>query len=137
MGSGIAYSCLMRGMRVVLKDVSLAIAKRGIEYVERQLSNAVTEGLITKKESQEQLSRLSITEHSKDFADCDIVIEAVFEHSSVKKKVTKEAEPHTDQYSIFATNTISIPISELAKSSIRPENYIGLHFILSSRKKYL
>ena len=66
--------------------------------------------------------------NAEDFETCDIVIEAVFENAMVKTKVTREAEQHMDEYALFASNTVSIPITQLAESSARPENYVGLHF---------
>jgi 3-hydroxyacyl-CoA dehydrogenase/enoyl-CoA hydratase/3-hydroxybutyryl-CoA epimerase len=62
------------------------------------------------------------------------LLEAVFENKAVKQKVTREAEAQLDEFSIFATNTISIPITELGKESLRPENYVGIHFFSPAEK---
>ena len=128
MGSGIAFVCLSGGMEVVLKDVSKPIAERGRDYVRRQLNTMVTEGKKLPEEREEMLSRIQTTESSRDFENCDLVIEAVFENRLVKQKVTREAEAHLDEYSLVASNTVSIPITQLAEASVRPENYVGLHF---------
>lgn len=128
MGSGIAFACLRQGLRVVLKDVSHLIAERGREYVRKKLDDLLKIGFIQEEEKQEMLSRIKTTESSKEFEDCDLVIEAVFENKAVKQKVTREAEEFLDEYSLFASNTISIPITQLASASVRPENYVGLHF---------
>ncbi|GJM34521.1 MAG: 3-hydroxyacyl-CoA dehydrogenase [Saprospiraceae bacterium] len=128
MGSGIALACLKIGLNVVLKDVSKAIAERGREIVHRKLKTMVDMGNIQADEMEETLQRITTTEVPEDFESCDLVIEAVFENEMVKQKVTREAEAYLDDYSIFASNTISIPITKLAKASLRPANYVGLHF---------
>ncbi len=128
MGSGIALACLMSGLEVVIKDVSRLIAQRGRAFVERRLDELRGQVNLSDAQRSSMLSRLSTADHSGVFADCDLVIEAVFENPNVKQKVTKEAEAYMDEYSLFGTNTLSIPISTLAKASTRPENYVGLHF---------
>lgn len=128
MGSGIALACIQRGLSVVLKDVSKVVAQRGRDYVSQRLSELIAEGTFQESEREEIMGRIVTTENAKDFSDCDLVIEAVFENEQVKRKVTKEAEEQIDEFTIVATNTISIPIHQLAKGSLRPENYVGLHF---------
>jgi 3-hydroxyacyl-CoA dehydrogenase/enoyl-CoA hydratase/3-hydroxybutyryl-CoA epimerase len=128
MGSGIAYACLNYGMKVVMKDVSKPIAERGRAYVEQKLDQQVADGIRQQDSRNELLSRITTTENSVDFEDCDLIIEAVFENRMVKQKVLREAEEFIDEYTLFASNTISIPITKLADASLRPENYVGLHF---------
>lgn len=128
MGSGIAFSCLQHGMEVVLKDVSRLIAQRGFQFVQGKLQQMINSGQLQPEEKEEIIRKIYTTEKAKDFEDCDLVIEAVFENPMVKQKVTKEAEAFMDEYSLLASNTLSIPITKLAKVSSRPENYIGLHF---------
>lgn len=128
MGSGIAFACLRQGMEVVLKDVSRLIAERGREYVRKKLDHLLEIGFIQPAEKTAMLAKIRTTEYSRDFEDCDLVIEAVFENKMVKQKVTREAEEFLDEYSLLASNTVSIPITQLASASIRPENYVGLHF---------
>ena len=128
MGSGIAFLCLRNGLEVVLKDVSQPIADRGKEYVAAKIDEYIERGTFQKEDRERLLGRITPTNSSDKFEDCDIVVEAVFENKSVKTKVTREAEEHLDEYSVFATNTLSIPITELGRDSLRPENYIGLHF---------
>lgn len=137
MGSGISYSCLREGMSVVLKDVNESVAKRGEEYAKKRLNLLLENGEITKEEIEENLSRLKITENAADFETCDLVIEAVFENANVKAKVTREAEQHMDEYSIFASNTVSLPISQISRASSRPSNFVGLHFFYPVEEKRL
>ncbi|MEM9526694.1 MAG: 3-hydroxyacyl-CoA dehydrogenase NAD-binding domain-containing protein [Bacteroidota bacterium] len=128
MGSGIAFLCLRNGLEVVLKDVSQPIADRGREYVIERIDQYIERGTFQPEEREELLSNIVTTDKSTDFDQCDIVVEAVFENKSVKQKVTREAEEQLDEFAIFATNTISIPITELGNAALRPENYVGIHF---------
>ncbi|NJC25926.1 3-hydroxyacyl-CoA dehydrogenase NAD-binding domain-containing protein [Neolewinella antarctica] len=128
MGSGIAFLCLRNGLEVVLKDVSQPIADRGRDFVIAKIDEYIERGTFQPEEREDLLSRIKTTDKSKDFLDCDIVVEAVFENKSIKQKVTREAEEQLDEFAVFATNTISIPITELGKQSLRPENYVGIHF---------
>jgi 3-hydroxyacyl-CoA dehydrogenase/enoyl-CoA hydratase/3-hydroxybutyryl-CoA epimerase len=128
MGSGIALACLAQGLNVVLKDVSKPIAERGREYVGQRSEEMVAAGKMTAADREAMLSRIQTTENSQDFANCDLVIEAVFENRLIKQKVMREAEEHLDEFALFASNTVSIPITKLAEACLRPENYIGLHF---------
>ena len=134
MGSGIAFLCLRNGLQVVLKDVSQPIAARGKEYVGAKIDEYIERGTFQPTDRPLLLERVATTNLSDQFAECDIVVEAVFENKSVKTKVTREAEQHLDEYSVFATNTLSIPITELGKESVRPANYVGLHFFSPAEK---
>ena len=134
MGSGIAFLCLRNGFEVILKDVSQPIADRGKDYVAEKIDEYIERGTFQPEDRERLLGRITTTNSSDLFTDCDIVVEAVFENKSVKIKVTREAEEHLDEYSVFGTNTLSIPITELGKESLRPENYIGLHFFSPAEK---
>lgn len=128
MGSGITFNCIKKGLKVTLKDVSKPIARLGKQYSKEQLALMVSHDTISKEEADVLFNNISSTANPEDFENCDIIIEAVYENEMVKSKATKEAEHYIDEYALFATNTISIPITKLAKSSFRPENYVGLHF---------
>ncbi|PCM43343.1 3-hydroxyacyl-CoA dehydrogenase NAD-binding domain-containing protein [Marinobacter sp. ANT_B65] len=128
MGAGIAYSTATRGIEVVLKDISLDSAEKGKSYSESLLSKKVSKGHMTEEQKTEILGRIRATDSAADLEGCDLVIEAVFEDSDLKARVTAEAEPKLVSNGIFASNTSTIPITQLAKASSRPENFIGLHF---------
>jgi len=128
MGAGIAYSTASRGMEVVLKDVSLEGAEKGKNYSENLLVKKVSRGRMTEEKKAEILGRIKATASAADLEGCDLVIEAVFEDSDLKANVTAEAEPKLVKNGIFASNTSTIPITQLAKASDKPENFIGLHF---------
>ena len=128
MGSGITFCCVKRELQVVLKDVSKPIAEVGKKYTKEQLAIRASHDTITEAEEVALLEHVTTTDKPQMFEDCDIVIEAVYENELIKSKALKEAEQFIDEYALFATNTISIPITKLANSSYRPENYVGLHF---------
>lgn len=128
MGSGIAYQAALCGLDVVLKDVSKTIAERGKEQVGIICDKQIKNQKLSAHERNAILAHIATTEQFSDFEGCDVVIEAVFENKPLKAKVTKDAEPYLDKYSLMASNTSTIPITDLAKASIRPENFIGLHF---------
>tara|TARA_Y100001001_G_scaffold106632_1_gene104566 strand:- start:4916 stop:6487 length:1572 start_codon:yes stop_codon:yes gene_type:complete len=128
MGAGIAYSTATRGIDVVLKDVSLENAEKGKSYSEKLLARKVSRGRMTEEQKAKILGRIKATESADDLEGCDLVIEAVFEDSELKARVTREAEPKLVANGIFASNTSTIPITQLAGASRKPENFIGLHF---------
>lgn len=128
MGAGIAYSTASRGIEVVLKDVSKENAEKGKRYSEDLLAKKVSRGRMTEEKKADVLNRITATDSAADLDGCDLVIEAVFEDSDLKAKVTAEAEPKLIKNGIFASNTSTIPITQLAEASARPENFIGLHF---------
>jgi len=128
MGAGIAYSTATRGLEVVLKDVSTENAEKGKAYSERLLAKKVSRGRMTEEQKAEILNRIKATGSADDLEGCDLVIEAVFEDSNLKAKVTQEAEAKLAGNGLFASNTSTIPITQLAKASARPEKFIGLHF---------
>ncbi|MCK2149905.1 3-hydroxyacyl-CoA dehydrogenase NAD-binding domain-containing protein [Marinobacter alexandrii] len=128
MGAGIAYSTATRGIEVVLKDVSVENAEKGKSYSDKLLAKKVSRGRMTEEQKAEILGRIKATDNADDLDGCDLVIEAVFEDSDLKAKVTQEAESRLTPNGIFASNTSTIPITQLAEASNAPENFIGLHF---------
>ncbi|MEM8907678.1 MAG: 3-hydroxyacyl-CoA dehydrogenase NAD-binding domain-containing protein, partial [Bacteroidota bacterium] len=128
MGAGIAYVSAKAGMEVVLKDISLAQAEKGKAYSEKLLEKAIARGRSTPEKAAALLHRIHPTADPKAVAGCDLVIEAVFEHPDLKDKVTKETEAVLGEDKIYGSNTSTIPISLLAKSSARPQQFIGIHF---------
>ena len=128
MGAGIAYATAAKGIDVVLKDISIESAEKGKRYSETILCKRVSRKQLTEEKKQEILNRIKATSRCEDLEGCDLIIEAVFEDSSLKAKVTIEAEPKLTDNGIFASNTSTIPITQLAEASSNPENYVGLHF---------
>lgn len=128
MGAGIAYATASRGMEVILRDTSLANAEKGKNYSADLLAKKVSRNRMTEEKKADILNRITATATASDLEGCDLVIEAVFEDSALKAQVTAEAEPKLASNGIFASNTSTIPITQLAEASARPDNFIGLHF---------
>jgi 3-hydroxyacyl-CoA dehydrogenase/enoyl-CoA hydratase/3-hydroxybutyryl-CoA epimerase len=128
MGAGIAYSSAAKGINVVLKDVNLAAAEKGKAYSENIVNKKVKQQRLSRDKADGLLNAILPTENANDLADCELVIEAVFEDRDLKAKVTQETEAQLSASAVFASNTSTLPITGLAQASQRPENFIGLHF---------
>lgn len=128
MGSGIAQVAAQAGIEVVLVDATEAGAERGRAQVEGRLEKEVARRRITAERKAEVLGRITPAADRAALAGCDLVVEAVFEDPEVKAEVTRGALRHLGAEAIFATNTSTLPISELARASDRPEQFIGIHF---------
>ncbi|MEL6191653.1 MAG: 3-hydroxyacyl-CoA dehydrogenase NAD-binding domain-containing protein [Bacteroidota bacterium] len=128
MGAGIAYVSAKAGMDVVLKDVSVEGAEKGKSYSKMLTDKAISRKRSTPEKAQALLDRITTTDDPKAVEGSDLIIEAVFEDPSLKDKVTKETEAVLSPDKVYASNTSTIPITLLAKSSERPENFIGIHF---------
>jgi 3-hydroxyacyl-CoA dehydrogenase/enoyl-CoA hydratase/3-hydroxybutyryl-CoA epimerase len=128
MGSGIAYSTAIKGVQVVLKDVSSEAADKGKSYSQKLLEKSVSRGSLTADKKDAILANIIATADAVDLAGCDLIIEAVFENRELKAKVTQEAEAHMAADGVFASNTSTLPITGLSKASKDATHYIGLHF---------
>lgn len=128
MGAGIAYVTAKAGIEVVLKDVSLASAEKGKGYAVMLEQKKLAKGRTTEEKMNGLLNLIHPTDKVEDLADCDLIIEAVFENEKLKNTVTKETEAVIKPEVIYASNTSTIPITTLAKASSKPDKYIGLHF---------
>ncbi|MEM9727510.1 MAG: 3-hydroxyacyl-CoA dehydrogenase NAD-binding domain-containing protein, partial [Myxococcota bacterium] len=128
MGQGIAHVSAKVGVQVVLIDRDLASAERGKAQVEKTLARRLKKGRTTPDRVEAILSRIHPSESYGDLEGCDVVVEAVFENRDIKATVTRDADAQLSDDSIFASNTSGLPITDLAKASSRPENFIGLHF---------
>jgi len=128
MGAGIAYSTAIRGIDVVLKDVSLEAAEKGKAYSEALLTKRVSRKQMSEEKKAQVLSAITPTADAKDLEGCDLIIEAVFENRELKAKVTQEAETFMATDGVFASNTSTLPITGLAEASKDASKFIGLHF---------
>ncbi|RWE41505.1 MAG: 3-hydroxyacyl-CoA dehydrogenase [Mesorhizobium sp.] len=128
MGAGIAYVTAKAGIPVVLLDRDMDSAQKGKAHSDSLVSDQVKKGRAKPEEKDKLLSLITPTADYADLAGCDLVVEAVFEDSAVKKNATEQAEAVLKSSAIFASNTSTIPITGLAKNSARPKNFIGIHF---------
>ncbi|MFT5345882.1 MAG: 3-hydroxyacyl-CoA dehydrogenase/enoyl-CoA hydratase/3-hydroxybutyryl-CoA epimerase [Sulfitobacter sp.] len=128
MGAGIAYVSAKAGIEVVLLDQQQAAADKGKAYSEALLDKAISRKRSTPEKKDALLNLIEATTDCKALKDCDLIVEAVFEDPAIKATVTKAVEAVVGEDTIFATNTSTLPIGELAKASTRPEQFIGIHF---------
>lgn len=128
MGAGIAYVSAKAGIDVVVLDRDAESAQNAITHAEGLEDKAISKKRSTEDKKQAILDRITATDDYSALSDVDMVIEAVFENSDVKKAVTEAAEAHMPQDAIYASNTSTIPISDLAGFSKRPEQFVGIHF---------
>ena len=128
MGAGIAYVTAKAGIPVVLLDRDQESADKGKAHSDGLISEQVKKGRAKPEEKEKLLSLITPTADYAALEGCDLVIEAVFEDSEVKKVATEKAEAVLKSSAIFASNTSTIPITGLAKNSSRPKNFIGIHF---------
>jgi 3-hydroxyacyl-CoA dehydrogenase/enoyl-CoA hydratase/3-hydroxybutyryl-CoA epimerase len=128
MGAGIAYVSAVAGIQVVLKDVTMAAAEKGKGYSVKILDKMITQGRMTEEKKNEILARITTTDDPDKMEGCELVIEAVIENRAIKAQVTAESEKVMAPDAVFASNTSTLPITGLATQSVRPENFIGMHF---------
>ncbi len=137
MGAGVAFVSARVGIEVVLLDRDQASADKGIETITGILDQGVKRKKVTAEQKTEILGRVKATADYADLKGCDLIVEAVFEEVGIKASVTKEAEAQLETSAIFATNTSTLPITELAKASRDDSRYIGIHFFSPVHKMNL
>lgn len=128
MGAGIAYVSAKAGMEVVLLDTAIEGAEKGKNYSTKLLDKAISRGRSTEEKKQALLDLIKTTTSYDDLEGCDLIIEAVFEDVDIKAECTRKSEMVIPDTAVYASNTSTLPITELAKASKRPSQFIGLHF---------
>ena len=128
MGAGIAYVSAKAGMEVVLLDTAIEGAEKGKNYSTKLLDKAISRGRSTEEKKQALLDLIKTTTSYDDLEGCDLIIEAVFEDVDIKAECTRKSEAVIPDTAVYASNTSTLPITELAKASKRPNQFIGLHF---------
>ncbi|WP_315918561.1 FAD-dependent oxidoreductase [Mesorhizobium sp. SP-1A] len=128
MGAGIAYVTARAGIPVVLVDRDMASAEKGKAHSAELMDGLIRKGRARPEDKDKLLALITPSADYGDLAGSDLVVEAVFEDSAVKKAATEQAEQALKPAAVFASNTSTIPITSLAKNSARPKNFIGIHF---------
>ena len=128
MGAGIAYVSANAGIEVVLIDQDQQAADKGKSYSDSILDKGMKRGKVTAEKKDQVLGRITDTTELNALKGCDLIVEAVFEDLAVKADMTKKVEAIVADDCIFATNTSTLPITQLAQASKRPEHFIGIHF---------
>ncbi|MAC80121.1 MAG: 3-hydroxyacyl-CoA dehydrogenase [Rhodobacteraceae bacterium] len=128
MGAGIALVSAQAGIEVVLIDRDQAAADKGKAYAESYADKGIKRGKSTPEKKAAMLDLITATPDLDQLKGCDLIIEAVFEDPKVKAEMTQRVEAIIPADCIFASNTSTLPITELAKASARQEQFIGIHF---------
>ncbi|MFI8491599.1 3-hydroxybutyryl-CoA dehydrogenase [Peribacillus butanolivorans] len=129
MGSGIAQVCAMSGYEVLLHDLKEEYVEKGLGTIIKNLSRQVEKGKMAAGDKDATLSRLTSSTDLKNAAGVDLVIEAAIENMEIKTKLFAELDEITPKHVILASNTSSLPITEIAAATRRPEKVIGMHFM--------
>ena len=128
MGSGIAQVAAMAGCPTVVREVSEELLKKGVSSIEKSLAKFVEKGQLSPEQRAQTLGRLKPATELDDFADCDLVIEAVTENLELKRKTFAELDGIVKPEAIFASNTSSLSITEMMTTTRRAPRFLGLHF---------
>jgi 3-hydroxybutyryl-CoA dehydrogenase len=128
MGSGIAQASATAGYPTVVSEVSQALLDKGLGSIERSLTKFVEKGSLSSEQKFQALARLKPTLRLDDFADCDLVIEAIIENLERKRELFGELDKLAKPDAIFASNTSSLSVTEMMTATRRAPRFLGMHF---------
>ena len=128
MGSGIAQTAATHGIQVSMNDINEEFVAKGYNKIKKSLEKAVTKGRMTEEAKEEALANLTTTVSLEDAKDADFVIEAASENKEIKLGIFKQLDKICKPEAILASNTSSLPITEIAAATGRPDQVIGTHF---------
>ncbi|MFC3886386.1 3-hydroxybutyryl-CoA dehydrogenase [Bacillus songklensis] len=129
MGSGIAQVCAMAGYDVILHDLKEEFIDRGMNIIRKNLQRQIQKGVLTEESIQQILNRIATSTDLQNAQKVDLVIEAAMENMDVKTTLFSQLDKIAPDHTILATNTSSLPITEIAAATNRPEKIIGMHFM--------
>ncbi len=129
MGHGIALVAAQAGFDVIIRDTTDDFVKKGISKIEKFLDKSIEKGKMTADDKKMILSHVKGTTKLDDLKGVDLVVEAIFESVQVKKQLFKELDGICKRECVFASNTSTIPITDIASATTRPEKFIGMHFM--------
>ena len=129
MGSGIIQVTAAAGFDTVAREINDELLDKGLGIIEKSLSKFVEKGKISDDDKKAIQGRIQRTTKLEDLKDCDLIIEAITENPKVKKELYTELDKICGKDTIFASNTSSISITEMAAVTSRPERFVGLHFM--------
>jgi 3-hydroxybutyryl-CoA dehydrogenase len=128
MGSGIAQSLISSGFDTTLWDIDPKISENSKANINKALNKMVQKGKLEQEKANEAMQKLSIGKNIADASKCGLVIEAAIEDINIKKSIFADLDSICPQSTIFATNTSSISITEMASSTNRADKVVGMHF---------
>jgi len=129
MGGGIAQVCAQAGYQVIMRDVNEEFLSRGLKIIENNLDRSLKNGRISAEEKNAALARIATTLSLEDGQDADVVIEAIVEDAQIKHHTFAELDRICSPQTILASNTSSLPITQIAAATKRPAKVIGMHFM--------
>lgn len=128
MGSGIAQTAAQAGLQVTVREVSTELIDKGFANIDKSLARLVQRGTLSAAERDAARKRLRPTTKLEDLRDCDLIIEAITEQLAAKKELFRALDGLCPPQTIYASNTSSLSITEMAVTTRRPERFVGLHF---------
>jgi len=128
MGSGIAQVCARSGYQVVASETNDTLLNKGLASISSRLAKDVEKGKLSAQDRDSALSRIKGTTDTRDFSDCDLVIEAIIENMDLKKKIFTELDKICPRHTVLATNTSVLSVIDIAEATARPDKVLGLHF---------
>jgi 3-hydroxybutyryl-CoA dehydrogenase len=128
MGSGIAQVAAQAGCHVTVREVSAQLLEKGLQSIDKNLARLVEKGTLTAADRDQLRARLRGTTNLDDFKDCDFVIEAIVELLPAKRELWTALDKICPKQTIFASNTSSLSITEMATFTQRPDRFLGMHF---------
>ncbi|PWW31144.1 3-hydroxybutyryl-CoA dehydrogenase [Cytobacillus oceanisediminis] len=129
MGSGIAQVCAQAGYSVLLNDLKAEFVERGLGVMKKNLSRQVEKERMTAEEMETVLGNVTASKDLQDAKNVDLIIEAAVENMEIKTKIFSQLDEIAPEHAILASNTSSLPITEIAAATNRPEKVIGMHFM--------
>lgn len=129
MGNGIAQVSAQTGWETVLYDINMDLVDKGMANIANNLKRDVSKGKRTEEEMAAIMGKLKASTSLDDAADCDLIVEAIVENFDIKKKVFEQLDAIAPAHAILATNTSSLPITQIAATTKRPAQVIGMHFM--------
>jgi 3-hydroxybutyryl-CoA dehydrogenase len=128
MGSGIAQVAAASGFSTVVREVSAELLDKGLKSIDKNLNRLAEKGTITEAVKNEIRGRLKGTTKVEDLKDCDVIVEAIIEQLPAKRELFSTLDALCPAATIFASNTSSLTITEIATATKRPQRFVGLHF---------
>ena len=128
MGSGIAQVCAQAGFPTVVREVSAELVEKGLRGIEKNLARLVEKGTITESGKSEIRGRVRGVTSLDELKDSDVIVEAIIEQLPAKRELFSALDSRCGPHTIFASNTSSLTIIEIAAATKRPERFVGLHF---------
>ncbi|KYK22940.1 3-hydroxybutyryl-CoA dehydrogenase [Thermoplasmatales archaeon SG8-52-4] len=129
MGHGITLVAAKAGFDVILRDIKDEFVQKGLKNINRFLDKSIEKGKMTPDDKKKIVTHIKGSTKLEDLKDVDLIIEAIFENIEIKKDLFKNLDKICKKDALFASNTSTIPITDLASVTSRPEHFIGMHFM--------